>query len=125
MNKNCSDRLKLVLMLASILIIIAMLTYIPPVIMYGAYECPIYKVTGLKCPGCGGTRMLKSILRFDFKQAFLFNPFLFITIPIMISRISYETIRYIRKGNVSKHFDKYMISYAIITTAFGLLRNII
>ena len=33
---------------------------------------------GVKCAGCGMTRMFKSMFRFDFISAFFYNPFMFI-----------------------------------------------
>ena len=120
-----SDRLKLVLLIASIVVSFAVLTYVSTIYRYGEYECPVHKLTGLQCPGCGGTRMLKSIMRFDIKSAFLFNPYMLVTTPIMSLSISYEAIKYILTGKINKHFDKFLICYAILTMTFGILRNII
>ena len=44
--------------------------------------CPIHEILGLECPGCGGTRMALAIMELDFYQAFRYNPFLFVTLPI-------------------------------------------
>ena len=44
--------------------------------------CPIKKVTGLSCAGCGLTRAWVSFLKLDLKQAFYFHP-LFWSVPIM------------------------------------------
>ena len=46
--------------------------------------CLFHELTGLYCPGCGITRMIFSILQFDFYQAFRWNIFLFILIPIFL-----------------------------------------
>ena len=43
--------------------------------------CFIKKIFGFYCPGCGITRMLYSIITFDFYQAFRYNPLLFIMLP--------------------------------------------
>ena len=37
--------------------------------------CAFFTRTGLYCPGCGGTRALKSLLRGDFIKAFMYHPF--------------------------------------------------
>lgn len=37
--------------------------------------CAFFTRTGLYCPGCGGTRALKSLLRGDIIRAFLYHPF--------------------------------------------------
>ena len=46
--------------------------------------CPFHFITGLYCPGCGITRMIKSILKLDFYQAFRYNQLLFILLPFFI-----------------------------------------
>ena len=56
-------------------------------------------LTGLKCPGCGITRLLVSVARFDFASAFLFNPFLFITGPFIVAVIVYSEVRYVLYGS--------------------------
>lgn len=38
-------------------------------------ECEFFAVTGLYCPGCGGTRAVKSLLRGDLIRSFLYHPF--------------------------------------------------
>lgn len=38
-------------------------------------ECGFFATTGLYCPGCGGTRAVKSLLRGNLVQSFLYHPF--------------------------------------------------
>jgi len=40
----------------------------------GLLFCPFHEVTGLNCPGCGGTRAVMSLLRPDFFRALYYNP---------------------------------------------------
>jgi hypothetical protein len=44
--------------------------------------CPLYKLTGWKCPGCGSQRAIHSLLHLDIKRAFSHNPALFFAIPL-------------------------------------------
>lgn len=51
--------------------------------------CKIFEVTGLYCPGCGGTRMLIALLNLDFLYALKCNAWCILCIPsyVMSSRI--------------------------------------
>ena len=44
--------------------------------------CVFLDTTGFYCPGCGVTRLIFSLLQFDFYQAFRYNPLIFIILFI-------------------------------------------
>lgn len=46
--------------------------------------CPIKKFTHghLLCPGCGATRMCRSLLKLNFSEAFHWNPIVFCLMPL-------------------------------------------
>ena len=46
--------------------------------------CPFKALTGLQCPGCGGTRALHALLHGDVAGAFALNPMLFVVIGTVI-----------------------------------------
>ena len=87
--------------------------------------CIFNLIFKLKCPGCGITRMLAAIARFDLKSAFLFNPFVFITLPIIAFLIIYPEVRYVNYGRYT--LGKFKIvawCELILALLFGILRNI-
>ena len=86
-------------------------------------DCPIKKTIGLYCPGCGITRMLLSILQLDFYQAFRYNPIIFIDVPILFILFVLNLL-YKDKENLKKINNIIIIVLAIITVAYGILRNI-
>ena len=47
-------------------------------------DCFLYKNLGIYCPGCGGTRALLSLLRFDFLKSFLYYPPLLFTVAVIL-----------------------------------------
>jgi hypothetical protein len=48
-------------------------------------KCPFRMLTGgLRCPGCGSQRAIHALLHLDFKEAFLHNPMIIISIPFLI-----------------------------------------
>lgn len=44
--------------------------------------CLYFTTTGLFCPGCGTTRMLLSLIKLDFFEAFSYNPVVFILLSV-------------------------------------------
>ncbi len=38
------------------------------------FSCPFLLLTGLYCPGCGGTRAVRSLLRGDLRMSFQYHP---------------------------------------------------
>lgn len=45
--------------------------------------CPIKSLTGISCPGCGMTRALSALMKFDFPLAFEMHPLVFL-LPIAV-----------------------------------------
>lgn len=46
--------------------------------------CPIRKITGISCPGCGMSRAMLSFVTMDFSMAAYYHPLVFFVIPIVI-----------------------------------------
>lgn len=87
--------------------------------------CIIYELTGLKCPGCGVTRMIVSAARLDIASAFGYNPFIFITGPIILIYIAVSEIKFVICGN--GNLGRWeIIVYAELVLAFiyCILRNL-
>jgi len=86
--------------------------------------CVFNKITGLKCPGCGVSRMCLSFMRLDFVSAFRYNRALFCLIPLMAAtaaRLIYVYIRYDRrKDRFAEISFRFMIAVMVI---FGIVRN--
>lgn len=83
----------------------------------------------IPCPGCGMTRAFKSILEFDFIQAFKFNILsipLFVFFIFIFIAIIYDIIKdgKMLENKIIKLLDKYWI-LAIILVVASLIVNII
>ena len=87
-------------------------------------ECPIKTLFDIDCAGCGGTRMIFSLLRFDFYQAFRFNPFLFLLGVVIFSYLLYVLICILLKKEYKKVGTKALIVVCVLTILFMLFRNI-
>lgn len=46
-------------------------------------QCPFFRLTGLKCPGCGSQRALHQLLHFRIGAAFQYNACLILFIPVV------------------------------------------
>jgi hypothetical protein len=55
-------------------------------------KCPVYAITGYKCPGCGLQRALYHLLGGRPVTAFLYNPLLFVLFPYILVLIFLEYI---------------------------------
>lgn len=89
--------------------------------------CTLHALTGLYCPGCGGTRALRALFAGQFVQAFVYHPFVpFIAVCGTWFMIS-QTVERISRGKVkiAMHFrEVYMwIALGIIIINF-LVKNL-
>lgn len=49
----------------------------------GRQPCMMQKLTGLYCPGCGGTRAVRALLAGHPLQSFLYHPFVLYAVVLM------------------------------------------
>lgn len=89
-----------------------------------AVPCVFYRVTGLKCPGCGITRMLIALSGFRIKEAFLSNPFLLVTLPLLLFIILYIRAKE-KRGEALPKWCRWLIwIYLFSLIIFGIVRNL-
>ena len=76
------------------------------------YVCDFYTVTGLYCPGCGGSRALISLFKLDILSSFKYN----IAVPFGIFVYVYYNVRgiiaAIKKDRAYFSRQKYMLCVA-------------
>ena len=88
--------------------------------------CLFYTVTGLKCPGCGISRMLLSLLRLDFRAAFHYNPFLLLTSPILVFLLIESDLQYLRNERKKTLLGQILLWGELVgLLAYGIIRNIL
>lgn len=86
-----------------------------------ALPCPVHVVSRGKilCPGCGITRMLLSLVKFDFMAALHYNAAIFCLLPLWIVGGSlWLTDKGERTRSVIGYFS------LVVLLIFGVLRNI-
>ena len=93
-------------------------------------KCPVYLLTGYKCPGCGSQRAFYHLFHGDILTAFRFNPLMFLLVPYVLSGIYIEYIAN-RASPRTAHFRELLFGkwailvLAIIIVFYTLLRNIL
>ena len=79
---------------------------------------------GIKCAGCGLSRMLISIVKRDFVSAFWYNPFLFVTGPLLIVYLAAENIKYIITGKQDMgKWQIFLYVEGVLALLYMILRN--
>ena len=107
--------------------ILIVLKYINPEKSSIYPPCLIYKLTGIKCAGCGMTRAIHYLLNFEIEKSFKLNPLLFVfLVYIVYGAIKYIVLKFGYKKMVS--INDYIIELyilLIITVIFMIIRNVI
>ncbi|MBQ7542975.1 MAG: DUF2752 domain-containing protein [Clostridia bacterium] len=87
--------------------------------------CPVYALTGLKCPGCGVTRMAVSLLHGDLRAAFAYNRAVLCLLPAGVYVALSYAVGYVRRGDRLLHGAPKAAAIGILTVllAFGAARN--
>lgn len=92
-----------------------------------AIPCVFYKLTGLKCPGCGNTRAAVALLSFDFEEMLRYN-LMFVPEMLYIARVYIVCT----KNYINNLGFKYRVQPDLIDIAFlyllilwTVIRNII
>ena len=92
-----------------------------------APPCLFHQITGLNCPGCGGTRAVSSALRLDFRAAFWYN-------PLITSLVSAGSVWFLwfaknafwgtyRTPFQSRRYLVFCVAFALAAFLFFFLRN--
>ena len=124
MTEQMKKRLRLCLLLTTLLIVTAAILYILKMNGVIQLRCPIRMYTGLECPACGLTRMVTSILNLEVYQAFRYNPFIFTAIPWIVYMYIAIWRCYIKYGVVSDRLANQLLVFAFILITFGVIRNL-
>lgn len=93
---------------------------------FGGISCVFHLVTGLKCPGCGVTRMCLSLLRGDLRGAFGQNPAVLCMLPAGAVVCCSRCAAYVRTGEkrLATWENVLVWSMIVVLVLFGILRNV-
>lgn len=98
MGKECKDIIRILI----IIVIYALILRITGI------GCPIRFLTGISCMGCGMSRAVISLMRFQFKEAFNYHPLVYI-LPLLIVLIVCEDKIFMVDKNLTKKIWRIII----------------
>jgi len=89
--------------------------------------CIFNKATDLYCPGCGATRACDALVEGKINQAFGYNPLFIVCFPFALFFLARSVWLGVVKNEqleVPQRLSKYLLALAIVTIAFGVVRNL-
>lgn len=88
-----------------------LLTLFPP--------CPVHRLTGFFCPGCGATRALWALVRLDVWHSFCWHPFIPYAAALYLAFMGWETVRRCRRRGRPFPIEKGMyLGVAVLLLQF-------
>lgn len=94
------------------------------ILFLGNYRCPWNQAFNISCAGCGATRMVISILKLDFYQAFRYNPLMFSIVVLFFIYCIYVLIARLFKFSYYKLNINALWGLLILVVLFTVVRNI-
>ena len=93
----------------------------------GLIPCPIRKLTGLNCPGCGNTRAFAALMQGRFMDSLRLNYAYTAQYDYLFAVYLRGAKSYVRRGRVSLNPKHPVPEYAFLglLLAWGVVRNII
>lgn len=90
-------------------------------------SCPLRTVTGFHCPGCGSQRALHQLFNLNFVNAFRLNPFMVLSLPIILYALGLRIYNYLYETHYRVWFfyKKWFIyGYFGLALIYWVLRNL-
>ena len=92
-----------------------------------APKCLLKAITGFDCPFCGFQRSVWALLRGDFSDAFLYNPYIYIISPYLMMVLLCVIGVIPKDSRLCRilYSRASIITAAVLTITWGILRNAI
>ncbi len=105
----------------------ALLWYSNPQAGRGPMPCLLYQFSGIYCPGCGTSRALHSLLHLRWQEAFSYNIFMLIWLPLPFWAILGEWLRAVAgRPLIPPVTDRRWLLWALLISCilFMIMRNL-
>jgi hypothetical protein len=113
-------------MLAGAALVCAALLVFPPARESFYPACPIYRIFGIECPGCGATRALAALLHGRLIEAMRLNALFVGLLPFAVGFAAVSYLRAVRRGGFRWPQLPAAAVYATLgaAVAFTVARNL-
>jgi hypothetical protein len=93
---------------------------------YGFYPvCEFHELTGLNCPGCGGTRAAYQLLHGDIVQALHDNALFLVSLAALVGRGAWLAVGKIRNRPAAPFLPPWTLwVFLVVAVLFTVLRNL-
>lgn len=93
---------------------------------YGFYPvCQFHRLTGLNCPGCGGTRALYALLHGNIGTALRDNALLVVGLAVAAARGGWQGFNVLRGRPNGEFFPpRWLVPLLVVLGVFSVLRNL-
>ena len=88
--------------------------------------CVFHEVTGLYCPGCGGTRAFRLLLSGHILQSFLYHPAVVLTAVLYVWFMVSHTAEILSKGRLKiglPYTDKFLYLEVVVIIFQCIIKN--
>jgi hypothetical protein len=106
---------------AVLIVCIAVLRHFDPSEFPYYPKCVFFQVTGLHCPGCGGTRALSALAQGKFSDALRNNALLILGLPTIVTYLWFQRTR---PGGRRVGTPKISWSIVVVVVMFFVIRNV-
>ena len=92
------------------------------------FPCVLHSLTGLYCPGCGGTRAIAFLLHGDFLHSLVYHPFVPYAFVLCTWFMISQTIQRLSKGKIAigmRYRDIYLWIALGLVLANCLIKNLV
>lgn len=127
-KKTLEDELYFYGLIALVVIIVgSVLLHVAQIHEVNLPPCVFNVVTGLYCPGCGGTRAVKALIHGHILKSIWYHPFVIYGAVIYLWFMISHTIRKFVNPNVKgmKYRNIYMYIWLVILVLNFIIRNIL
>ncbi len=127
-NKTLEDQLYLYGLIALVfIVIVSVILFFVQKYDINLPPCTFNMITGLYCPGCGGTRAIKALLHGQIIKSALYHPFVLYGVVIYLWFMISHTIRKFINHNVKgmQYRNIYIYIWLVILVLNFIIRNIL